>query len=523
MKALATVCAVVLGAVLLAAAAWAGTSYPPIPPGPSTVLPDVVGAAATPQPVSVSIPQNPSLAPNPFSSLHNDRWNSDVFGVWAPLGSDPQVFSSTLGASVLGGKQMTTSMAVDTYGRLVAIAIDSSGSYLLLIDPESLEVLCSKLLGAGSRQAIGSAYWYLDPQDRVTVVSGTDKIMTVREGGTLSQPELDVVSRRQYDLSTVDPSPIPDGDKLNGIMADWKGRIWFPTAGATAAPRVGVIDPATWPKAPWAQLGTGAHIWNGFAVTEHGAYALTLRKLYRLRAGSDDRPRIVWSALYKTSGKTPPGQCSLGSGTSPAILGDGKYVAIADNAAQIHMVVYRTAARLKPGQAVESSLLGASCSLIAENNYGHSWSFNQNGDMSSTGGLPGLERVDIKKDGTGLVKVWENDEVASMTTPKLSTKTSLVYLLARARRPDGRRRFLLDGRRLPHRQGGLAEAGRRRPGLRQLLGGAVGRPQRRHLRGRLRRSGLRQPPSLIAARPPEAHGEPDEDGRAATAARPSCG
>ena len=196
MKALATVCAVVLGAVLLAAPAWAGTSHPPIPPGPSTVLPDVVGAAATPQPVSVSIPQNRSLAPNPFSYLHNDRWNSDVFGVWAPLGSDPQVFSSTLGASVLGGKQMTTSMAVDTYGRLVAIAIDSSGSYLLLIDSESLEVLCSKLLGAGSRQAIGSAYWYLDPQDRVTMVSRTDKIMTVREGGTLSQPELDVVSRR---------------------------------------------------------------------------------------------------------------------------------------------------------------------------------------------------------------------------------------------------------------------------------------------------------------------------------------
>jgi len=195
-KALATVCAVVLGAVLLAAAAWAGTSYPPIPPGPSTVLPDVVGAAATPQPVSVSIPQNPSLAPNPFSYLHNDSWNSDVFGVWAPLGSDPQVFSSTLGTSVFGGKHMTTSMAVDTYGRLVAIAIDSSGSYLLLIDSESLEVLCSKLLGAGSQQAIGSAYWYLDPQDRVTMVSGTDKIMTVREGGTLSQPELDVVSRR---------------------------------------------------------------------------------------------------------------------------------------------------------------------------------------------------------------------------------------------------------------------------------------------------------------------------------------
>ena len=51
--------------------------------------------------------------------------------------------------------------------------------------------------------------------------------------------------------------------------------------------------------------------------------------------------------------------------------------------------------------------------------------------MSSTGGLPGLERVDVRADGKGLVEVWENDDVASMTTPKLSTKTGLIYVLAR--------------------------------------------------------------------------------------------
>ena len=89
---------------------------------------------------------------------------------------------------MFGGGQMTTSLAVDTYGRLVAVAIDPSGSYLLLIDPESLEVLCSMKLGAGGTKAIGSAYWCLDPQDRVTMVSGTDTIMTVREGGAGGGP-----------------------------------------------------------------------------------------------------------------------------------------------------------------------------------------------------------------------------------------------------------------------------------------------------------------------------------------------
>jgi hypothetical protein len=138
MRVIVTASAVVLATLALAAPALAGTSCPPIPPSIATVLPDFAGAAATPQPVTVSIRQNHSLASNPFSYLHNDSGDSDVFSAWAPLGSDPQVSSSTL--------------------------------------------------GAGSGQAIGSAYWYLDLQDRVTMVSGTDKIMTVCEGGTLSQP-----------------------------------------------------------------------------------------------------------------------------------------------------------------------------------------------------------------------------------------------------------------------------------------------------------------------------------------------
>ena len=422
-------------------------SFPPIPAGPITTLPDFVGAAATPQPVDVFIAQNPQLAPNPFSYLHNDSWNSDVFTVWAPLGNQPRAFSSSLGAAPVAGKQMTATMATDTYGRLVAIAIDPTGSYVLLIDPESLEVLCSKKLGAGGTGAIGSAYWYLDPQDQVTVVAGADEVVTVREGGTLTQPAWEDVPGRRFDFSSLDPSPVPEGDKLAGIMADWEGRIWFQTFGASGAPRAGLFDPATWPTVKWIELGKGEQVWNGFAVDKDAAYVLTSEKLYRLGAGSDGKPRIVWSASYETTGKNRPGQYSLGSGTSPAILGGGKYVTIADAAAHENVLVFRTAAKLKrgqkrlvgslplftsqAGQAVENSLLAAGDSIVAENNFGYTWAFAPDGAMSSTGGLPGLERVDVRADGKGLVKVWENDEVASMTTPKLSTKTGLIYVLAR--------------------------------------------------------------------------------------------
>ncbi len=81
-----------------------------------------------------------------------------------------------------------------------------------------------------------------------------------------------------------------------------------------------------------------------------------------------------------------PGQISTGSGTTPTILDHGKYVAIADNATQAHIVVYRTAQPLgrnqdrvvceqpvfQPGLGViEDSLVGSGRSLIASNNYGY--------------------------------------------------------------------------------------------------------------------------------------------------------
>ena len=44
------------------------------------------------------------------------------------------------------------------------------------------------------------------------------------------------------------------------------------------------------------------------------------------------------------------GQYELGSGTSPTVLGEGKYVAITDNARPMKVVVYRTDPRLDPNE-----------------------------------------------------------------------------------------------------------------------------------------------------------------------------
>ena len=68
-----------------------------IPPGPVTVLPDYVGAPAKAHPTANSgVPQNPLLAPNPFSHTHFDPWMSDTANIAGPLGRDPEVLSSRL-------------------------------------------------------------------------------------------------------------------------------------------------------------------------------------------------------------------------------------------------------------------------------------------------------------------------------------------------------------------------------------------------------------------------------------------
>ncbi len=440
---------ILLAALALAAPAFAITSYGPIAPGPVTVLPDSSGFPAVARPLqSAGVPQDPGLAPIPYSYLHNDSWNSDTASGPAPLGTSLQTFSSTLGMpDLLRLNAATCTMGFDRAGRMIAAFINSNSMNVLLLDPVTLDVLCSYPLGSGTTSQLGNSYWFLDDQQQIVIGQGTHKIATLREGGTADAPTLEAVPGQTYDLTSI----IPAADHVAGLLPDWQGRIWFQTAGVTGGvgPRVGVIDPRTG-KIRCAKLRDGEVCSNGLGVAKSGAYILTSKRLYKLAADSSGKPSVVWSARYDTTGTLKLGQYSLGSGTSPTVLGGGKYVAIADNAVPMKIVVYRTANQLKPGQkrvlgtipvfkdmagqAAENSLVGYRNSLIVENVYGYTCGFNPAGDFASTINLPGFERVDIGSDGK-LHKVWENTFVASNTVPTLATETGLIYIVERQNDP----------------------------------------------------------------------------------------
>src|SRR5512143_1369706 len=123
---------------------------PTIPP--NHPLPAYIGAPATPNPVIAvaAIRQNPHLAANGRSNIHDDTYMSDLYFTGGPLGKSPAVLSSLLGGSVVG-------IAFDQKGRIITAVLGETVR-LFLIDPVTLSTLAT--LPLGSRAAEGGGYFY---------------------------------------------------------------------------------------------------------------------------------------------------------------------------------------------------------------------------------------------------------------------------------------------------------------------------------------------------------------------------
>jgi len=413
----------------------------PIPNDGPTNLPVYIGEPAKPHPLPPPhVPQNPSMAANPWNNVHNDTWMSDTYTISGPLGREPAILSSRLEAARRNSESpMFTCgcLTFDSRGRIVATCIGSGEATLVLLDPLSLEVLAHLDLPVNEdpSAAYGSAYMYLDDRDRA-VVTVTDHLWVVGQTGPTDNPTFEVAV--DYDLSEV----VPVGDSIQSVMPDWQGRLWF---AVRKSGLVGVLDPAT---SAVRTLPLGEEIANSFAITADAAYVVSTKAMYRLAAGPDGVPQIVWGSEYKNINAKKPGQLSAGSGTSPTILDRGNYVAITDNDNQMHIVVYRTAVDLGPNEervvcevpvfqegagATEDSLIGLGRSLIVANQYGYRLEFDEvDKRFESTPTKPGVARVDIDANGKGCRLVWTNETVAvPQVGPKMSTKTGLVYLFTR--------------------------------------------------------------------------------------------
>jgi hypothetical protein len=172
-------------------------------------------------------------------------------------------------------------------------------------------------------------------------------------------------------------------------------------------------------------------------VDELGSvYVVTNGALYRLRARHGE-VHTVWREPYANIGSVKPGQTQAGSGTTPTLLGGGRWVAITDNDDPMHVLAFQRAKHphgkrlvcregvFEAGaSATDQSLIGAGRAIVAENNYGYTLAEVESGGESIVGGL---QRVDIDRDGRGCDTVWKSDERAPSVVPKLSLGAGLVY------------------------------------------------------------------------------------------------
>jgi hypothetical protein len=395
----------------------------------------VIGAVSTPFTTAAGAappapaPQNPFLAPDPFSNIHNDTWMSDTYSIAGP----------TAGATAAYGPYRPAvcgSLTFDRSGQIVSVC-PSAGAppQARIIDPHTLAVLGTYDLPSapdspgtpGYQDFTGGGYIFLDQRNRVWTTTKTRHLFVLQIHGT------SFVKVADYDLSKV----LRPGQGLTSALPDFSGNVWFVSKRGGV---VGVLNPRT---RRLRVTHADSEIENSFAVGRDGVYIVSERSMYRYDVGRGGRPVVVWRSVYGNSGLHKPGQVDHGSGTTPTIM-PGGFVAITDNADPMHVVVYRTGARLARGQrrlvcsvpvfhkgasATENSLIGSGRSMIVENNYGYVGFAGPNANAMTS---PGFARVDINAHGSACHRVWQTFALAAPSVvAKLSTKTGLIYTYTR--------------------------------------------------------------------------------------------
>src|SRR5881392_1164784 len=133
----------VLAIPAVAGAQTAGMTPPPIPQGPMACdIKPFDGSPAKPDPFHLPlVPQNPFMAPNGVSNLHDDAYQTDTYRWSGPLGRNTQTQSALYTGTTL--TRECASITFDSRHRLVAICVGLDRPVAALIDPATMTPLAT--------------------------------------------------------------------------------------------------------------------------------------------------------------------------------------------------------------------------------------------------------------------------------------------------------------------------------------------------------------------------------------------
>lgn len=397
-------------------------------------------------------PQHPFMATTDTSVMHAGSWESDTHPAAALFSEDATVTSRRAGGAI--PRQCATFTFTST-GHPLILCGGLTSFRLQLLDPETLELLNiydlpmrpSTFEGMVRRDpsiimsdTSGGAYLYMDHEDHAVFADSTQHIRRV--GAVQKGEKWKLVEAQSWDMGDYVPhdcyhynnlKPTGECDGITALMPDYNGLIWWVTRNG----RIGSLNMETG-HVELIQLD-GEEIQNSFALDENGTYIVSDHAMYHHRL-IDGVPVEQWRLPYDRGTGRKVGSINQGSGTSPTILGGGKYITFADNADdRIALVVAytgdvpegrerqicRVPVFKSGGSATDNSMIGYDRSIILENNHGFT-SVQAHEDYTSVTG--GVVRVDVREDESGCDIVWESDLRVPSVVPKLSLGAGIAYL-----------------------------------------------------------------------------------------------
>ncbi|MGC1378038.1 MAG: hypothetical protein WA821_17535 [Anaerolineales bacterium] len=403
--------------------------------------------AAIPTP---AIYQNPFMAPNDFSEIHMNSYQTDTCSVPGPATATATLLQQ---GAITPPLQIAGSIAFNTAGQIITIRVGpavtkdgvESAQTLLLVDADTLKVLAELSLpprpvSTSGVSFSGGGYFYLNHNNQVVCVTATQqiRIYSVTQNGSTWQ----FVQAKAYDLSATINN---QDDILNSVIPDSAGNLWFITHlgvvgyvkadGSVIAQSLRTEWPKTTITKSFASDGSGRVL----VVTDEALFCFTAA------TGAGTTPQMLWRSLYDVGTRTKLGQNQRGCGTTPTCFDDfdgNQFVAIANNANRLMEVcVYnRQNGALVAKQEVfgefpyisscENSLIAVNHSILIENNYNNVSEQSTLGTLST---VPGINRVDFDP-ATGQSKVvWANNDVSvPSVVSQLSTGDGCLYTYAKS-------------------------------------------------------------------------------------------
>lgn len=392
---------------------------------------------------------HPYLAEEGTNGMHGNSYNTGSYTYAGPLGIDPVVKSRSM--NVFGG--LVATLMFDSQGRIMCISGNVVGFRLLLMDADTLEILCETRLpqrastreffrtldfGKISNDTSGGAYCHLLKGDRPLIANSDNVIQIFYVDESAGAPQWKV--EKEWNIAPF----LPEGAYITDAIPDYEGNIWF----VTRPGQVGYVQAGT-DRVHIVSL-ENEEIQNTLAICADGVYIVSDYAMYRFEIGENGDPVHTWRTEYDRGSALKPGAINQGSGTTPTLLdcprADGsvaRLVAITDNADErVNVVVYdRDTGRVLAEQPVfeaghsvsENSLIAFGRSFIVENNYTDTGSGFLEKNPT---GYPGVTRIDMNADCTGCTVAWESQEASISVVPKLSAGSGLVYLYTREMNDD---------------------------------------------------------------------------------------